>query len=53
MSLGVKVYNGDLDVILKRNSRIPIEITENRFTTFFDFQTQVLVKVFEGDKKLA
>ena len=51
LSLGCEVKNGEMDVMIKRNTTIPTEI-ESEYITNEDFQTEVRVKVYEGERVL-
>ncbi len=52
LSLGIK-SNGDLtDVIIKRNTKIPIEKTR-KFKTISDNQTTIRVEIVQGENRIA
>lgn len=51
LSLGVETIGGVMNTIIKRNTIIPI--TKSKlYTTDSDFETSVLIKIFEGERKL-
>jgi len=51
LSLGVETIGGVMNTIIKRNTLIPI--TRSRmYTTDSDYDTSVLIKIFEGERKL-
>jgi len=52
LSLGIEVKGGLMQVIIPRNSKIPIK-KSNIFTTAADFQTEVEVGVFQGERSIA
>jgi len=52
LSLGLETFGGNMTVILPRNSNIPCKKTMN-FTTAQDNQTQVEVKVYQGERPMA
>lgn len=49
--LGIAVVGGYTDIIIQRNSQIPIEQTR-RFSTSQDNQTQVRIQICQGESKL-
>ncbi len=51
LSLGVEVIGGVMNVIIPRNSIIPIK-KKRRYTTDTDFDTSVKVRVYEGERQL-
>lgn len=51
LSLGVETIGGVMDVIIPRNSVIPIK-RKKKFTTDSDYQTVVKIKIFEGERKM-
>lgn len=51
-SLGVRVVNGNMAVIIPRGSKIPAQGTQT-CTTSSKTQTTVRIKVYEGEKRLA
>lgn len=54
LSLGLK--NGlddNMNVFIKRNSRIPVTVFQKNWTSGKDYQTSALVEVYEGERKLA
>jgi molecular chaperone DnaK len=52
LSLGVEVKGGLMEVIIPKNSKIPIRKSKV-FTTAGDFQTEVEIGVFHGERPLA
>ena len=52
LTLGVETEGGVCDAIIERNSKVPITITKT-YTTAFDNQEEVVVKVYQGERKLA
>lgn len=51
LSLGVETTDGIMTIIIPRNTTIPTKITK-RFTTEKDNQTEIIINVFEGERKL-
>ncbi|XP_048369462.1 heat shock 70 kDa protein 1A-like [Sphaerodactylus townsendi] len=51
ISLGLETKGGVMDVVVKRNSPIPIKETR-RFSTTVDNQTCLFLKVYEGEQPL-
>jgi L1 cell adhesion molecule like protein len=51
LSLGVEVVPGVMSVLVPRNTTIPVK-REGVYTTEYDNQTSVLIKVYEGEGKL-
>jgi heat shock 70kDa protein 1/2/6/8 len=49
LSLGVEISGGKMDVVIPRNTPIPTKKT-CEFTTVFDYQTTVRIKVYEGER---
>jgi len=52
LTLGVETEGGLCDAIIERNSKVPITITKT-YSTAKDNQTEVVVKVYQGERKLA
>ncbi|KLO24900.1 MULTISPECIES: molecular chaperone DnaK [unclassified Marinitoga] len=52
LSLGVEVKGGLMEVIIPKNSKIPIRKSKV-FTTAADFQSEVEIGVFQGERPLA
>ena len=51
LSLGVETLNGVFSPIIERNSSIPVKITK-KYTTDSDDETEINVKIYEGERKL-
>jgi len=51
-TLGVELHDGSLDPLIEKNEQIPTE-TEKPYTTYNDNQTQVHIRVFEGNDPVA
>lgn len=51
LSLGVETIGGVMNTLIPRNSVIPIT-RKKKYTTDTDYETSVLIKVFEGERKL-
>jgi molecular chaperone DnaK len=49
LSLGIETQGGIMSVLIPRNTQVPSVIKE-KFTTAFDNQTEVDVKVFQGER---
>lgn len=52
LSLGVEVKGGLMEVIIPRNNKIPVKKSKV-FTTSVDGQTEVEVRVYQGERPLA
>ncbi|XP_074267558.1 heat shock cognate 70 kDa protein-like [Silene latifolia] len=52
LSLGVKIFSGELSVIIPRNTSIPVRKTEKRATAH-DNQTSACFQVYEGERLMA
>jgi len=52
LSLGVEVKGGLMEVIIPRNNKIPVKKSKT-FTTSVDGQTEVEVRVYQGERPLA
>ncbi len=52
LSLGLELNNGEMDVLIKRNTTIPCE-KEEKYRTVRDNQSNIKVKVYQGERKLA
>ena len=51
LSLGIETIGGVMNILIPRNTIIPI--TKKRiYTTDSDYETSVIVKVFEGERKM-
>ncbi|MCA9381061.1 molecular chaperone DnaK [Candidatus Dojkabacteria bacterium] len=53
LSLGLEVNAGQMHVLIPRNTTIPTEKSEDRFTTGVDNQPAIDVKVLQGERPLA
>lgn len=51
LSLGVQTIGGVMDVIIPRNSVIPIK-RKRKYTTDSDYEQSVLIKVYEGERQM-
>ena len=51
LSLGVETIGGIMNVVIPRNSVIPIK-KKKKYTTDSDFETKVNIKVYEGERKM-
>ena len=51
LSLGVSTMNGVFTPIIERNTTIPVKKVE-RFTTDTDNETEIEIKIYEGERKL-
>lgn len=53
LSLGIDVNGGEMYVLIPRNTTIPTEKSEDRFTTGVDNQPAIDVKILQGERPLA
>ncbi len=53
LSLGIEVNHGQMHVMIPRNTTIPSEKSEDRFTTGADNQPAIDVKVLQGERPMA
>lgn len=53
LSLGIEVNYGEMHVLIPRNTTIPTEKTEDRFTTAADNQNAVDIKILQGERPMA
>lgn len=53
LSLGLEVNHGEMHVLIPRNTTIPTEKSEDRFTTAVDNQDAIDVKVLQGERPMA
>ncbi|KAH0574873.1 Cytosolic heat shock protein 70 [Spironucleus salmonicida] len=51
LSLGIEVVGGQMATIIARNTTIPV-LKRKLFTTEYDNQTEINVKIFEGEREL-
>ena len=49
LSLGIETMGGEMNIIIQRNSTIPITKTK-AYTTDCDFETSVTIKIYEGER---
>jgi len=52
LSLGIETYGGGMAVLIPRNTPVPVRKCET-FTTVRDFQTEVEIKVYQGESPIA
>ncbi|RHY53325.1 hypothetical protein DYB38_003652 [Aphanomyces astaci] len=52
LSIGIEMADGRMEVLIPKNSRIPISVTKS-FDTYEDHQKGITVEVFEGDQPVA
>ena len=52
LTLGIETFGGIMTPIITRNTTIPTRVTKE-FTTASDNQTEVDIKVFQGERKLS
>jgi molecular chaperone DnaK len=52
LSLGIETYGGAMTVLIPRNTPIPVRKCET-FTTVADYQTEVEIKVYQGESPIA
>lgn len=52
-SLGIETYGNKLSVIIPKNTLYPCNITQDNYTTTYDFQEKVDIDVFVGDNPIA
>lgn len=53
LSLGIETAGGVMTVLIPRNTTIPTEKNEDRFTTYDDNQTAVDIRVLQGERPMA
>lgn len=51
LSLGIETIGGIMTDIISRNSVIPIT-RKKKFTTITDYETSVIIKIYEGERKM-
>jgi molecular chaperone DnaK len=49
LSLGIETQGGIMSILIPRNTQIP-SVVKEKFTTAFDNQTEVDVKIFQGER---
>merc|ERR1711973_578260 len=52
LSLGIEVMGGQMDKLIMRNTTIPTKKTKT-YSTAADGQTQVEIKIFQGEREMA
>nr|BDT62810.1 MAG: MjHSP70-2-like protein [Metapenaeus joyneri majanivirus] len=50
LSLGIEISNQEMSIIIPRNTNIPTQKSEY-YTTFQDYQENVQIKIYEGERK--
>lgn len=50
LSLGVEISQGMMSVIVEKNSALPLSASR-LFTTHYDQQTEIILQVYEGERK--
>lgn len=53
LSLGRSKIGGDMVTFIKKNTRYPVTVIQNNWTTVSDYQTTNKVDIYEGERKLA
>lgn len=53
LSLGIETAGEVMTVLIPRNTTIPVEKIEDRFTTYADNQTAVDIRVLQGERPMA
>ena len=51
-SLGIETAGGIMNVLIKRNTKVPIKIVKKDFTTFRDNQENICIRVYAGENGL-
>ncbi|AYV78729.1 MAG: Hsp70 protein [Edafosvirus sp.] len=51
LSLGVETIGGVMNVLIRRNSTIPIT-KKRKYTTDSDYETYVTIKIFQGEREM-
>ena len=49
LSLGIGLSNGEMDIIIPRNTQIPCERTR-KYKTSKDYQSKIILKVYQGER---
>ena len=49
LSLGIGLSNGEMDIIIPRNTTIPCERTR-KYKTSKDYQSKIILKVYQGER---
>ena len=52
LSLGIELSNGEMNVLIPKNTEIPYTKTI-KYTTTKDYQSKILLKVFQGERLVA
>ncbi|KAF7256312.1 hypothetical protein EG68_08968 [Paragonimus skrjabini miyazakii] len=53
LSIGLEVYGGGMDVIIRRNTPIPVIVSTDKFKTASLFQREVRFDIYEGEDPIA
>ena len=52
LSLGLELSNGEMDILIPRNTKIPCK-NESKYKTSVDYQKMIKLKMYQGERKLA
>lgn len=52
-TIGIQLADGTMDPLIKKNEKVPTTVEESGYTTARDNQTQVHLRVFEGERNIA
>lgn len=51
LSLGIEILDGVMNILIPRNTNIPVT-KKRKYTTYTDYATNVLIKIFEGERTM-